>query len=112
MASLEPSSGTVGGATGPSYASYAQTTNRGSVFTSDWISQLDLSVRYTLPTFGFMPQGITLRADVFNVFDESSVSDFVETGTTGSGINGNANYGMPSGYQTPRSVRFGFDLAF
>ena len=104
--------GTVGGATGPSYASYAQTTNRGSVFTSDWISQLDLSVRYTLPTFGFMPQGITLRADVFNVFDESSVSDFVETGTTGSGINGNANYGMPSGYQTPRSVRFGFDLAF
>lgn len=104
--------GTVGGATGPAYQDYAKTTNRGSVFTSDWTSNLDLSVRYTLPTFGFMPQGITLRADVFNVFDESAATDFTETGTTGSGISGNANYGMANGFQAPRQVRFGFDLVF
>lgn len=104
--------GTPAAINGTTYPTYAVTTPRGSVFTSDWISTLDLSVRYTLPTFGFMPQGITLRADVFNVFDESGVTDLVETGTTGSGVNGNPNYGMPSGFQSPRQIRFGFDLAF
>ena len=55
---------------------------------------------------------MTLRADVFNVFDESAATDFVETGTTGSTVSGNPNYGLISGYQSPRYVRFGFDIQF
>lgn len=104
--------GTPAAINGTTYPGYAVTTNRGSVFTSDWVSSLDLSVRYTLPTFGFMPQGITLRADVFNVFNEDSATDFNENGTSGSTVSGNANYGMATGFQSPRYIRFGFDIAF
>lgn len=98
--------------TSAEYAGYVRTTRRGSVFESDWQSTLDLSVRYTLPKIAFMPEGVTLRADVFNVFDESAATDFVETGTTGSTVSGNPNYGLISGYQSPRYVRFGFDIQF
>lgn len=107
--------GTVGAVdTQAEYAAYAQTTPRGSAFAGDWTSNLDLSVRYTLPTFGmrFVPEGgITLRADVFNVFDEQAETDYVEVGGT-SGTAASANYGLASGYQSPRFVRFGFDLTF
>lgn len=88
-----------------------QVVPRGSALESDWISQLDLSVRYTLPTFGFMGQGLTLRADVFNVFDEDSVTERNEVGTL-SGTSPNVNYGNIAGYQSPRYVRIGFDIAF
>ena len=48
---------------------------------------------------------------MFNVLNNDAITDRVETGT-GTGVAGNANYGLPSGYQTPRSVRLGFDIAF
>lgn len=86
-------------------------TPRGSQFESDWTSTLDLSLRYTLPTYGFMPKGVTLRADVFNVFDDDAAQDFVETGSLSGGAP-NPRYQLPIGYQAPRSVRFGFDIAF
>jgi outer membrane receptor protein involved in Fe transport len=82
------------------------------VFEGEWQSTLDLSIRYTLPKFGFMDKGVVLRADVFNVFDEQAAIDYVETGTIGTGIAGNPNYATPSGYQAARSVRLGFDIAF
>jgi len=100
--------------TGPNVNGVAQPfvlTPRGSQFESDWTSTLDLSVRYTVPTFGFMPEGVTLRADVFNVFDESAEQDFVEAGTLAGGAY-NVRYKSVTGYQSPRTVRLGFDIAF
>lgn len=98
--------------TAAEYNSYAVLAPRGSVMESDWIYNLDMSFRYTMPTFGFMPEGITLRADVFNVFNSQGVTDLFEAGGQGSTVAGQANFGLPSGYQAPRSVRFGFDLRF
>lgn len=84
---------------------------RGSRFTSDWTTTLDLSVRYTLPTYGFMPAGVTLRADVFNVFNADAVTDRIEAGTL-SNYAPNPNYRNASSFQSPRYVRLGFDLTF
>jgi len=102
------------GITGTNYGDYVVTTNRGTVFKGDWESTLDLSVRYTLPTFGgWMPKGVTLRADVFNVFDEQNAIDYVEAGTlAGNNINANPNYGTVSQYQSARQIRVGFDVRF
>lgn len=104
--------GTTGAISGSTYGDYVRTVNRGTAFEGDWISTLDLSIRYKLPTFGFMPEGVVLRADVFNVFDSQSGSDYVETGGSGTGVAANQNYGMISSYQSPRQIRFGFDMKF
>ncbi|MGR4865329.1 TonB-dependent receptor [Caulobacter sp. LARHSG274] len=92
---------------------------RGSVATGDWIKRLDLSVRYAVPT-KFVPAGnLVLRADVFNVFNFKGAQELYEEGDKkGGGVDpnylkpGSSSGTVGSGYQTPRYVRFGFDLNF
>ncbi|WP_419254456.1 TonB-dependent receptor [Caulobacter sp. ErkDOM-YI] len=85
---------------------------RGSVFTDPWTYRLDLSARYTVPSFGFLPEnGLTLRADVFNVFNTRRTVESNEFGELDSGAE-NVNYQAPLSYMNPRSVRLGFDLVF
>ena len=84
---------------------------RGSKFTTDWVNKIDLSVRYTVPTT-LVPAGdLVLRADIFNLFNAQSVTTAWEYGEDDEG-NADTNYGKPTGYQTPRYVRLGFDLSF
>ena len=63
-----------------------------------------------------MPEGVTLRADVFNVFDFSGAQDYVEAGELTGGTFGapniNPDYRRVSSYQAPRSVRFGLSWSF
>lgn len=84
-------------------------TPRGTVFESDWVKNVDLSVRYRLelPT----GTGATLRADVFNVFNFDGSTDHDEFGETGGG-DVNPTFGEALSFQAPRSVRLGLDLAF
>ena len=85
---------------------------RGSVFTDPWTYRLDLSARYTVPSFGFLPEnGLTLRADVFNVFNTRRTVESNEFGQLDSGAT-NVNFRAPLSYMNPRSVRLGFDLVF
>ncbi|CAN5463192.1 TonB-dependent receptor [soil metagenome] len=95
---------------------------RGSRIKGDWINRLDLSVRYAVPT-KFVPAGnLVLRADVFNILNSQGKQELYENGDVNQVVPGSAdaNYGKPgsssgtvgSGYQTPRYVRFGFDLNF
>lgn len=85
---------------------------RGSVFSDPWTYRLDLSARYTVPSFGFLPEnGLTLRADVFNVFNTRKTVESNEFGELDSGAT-NVNFQAPLAYMTPRSVRLGFDLVF
>ncbi len=84
---------------------------RGSLLETDWVSKVDLSLRYTVPeqmTFG---GALVLRADVFNVFNSSGTTSFEERGETNTGGR-RSQYGLPIAYQEPRYVRFGFDLEF
>lgn len=83
----------------------------GAGLKSDWIKQLDLSLRYdiALPLAG----KATLRADIFNIFNFKGVSDrdeFGEVDFDSSAIR--PEYGLPIGYQRPRYVRLGLDIAF
>lgn len=85
---------------------------RGSAFEGDWVSQVDLQVNYTVPRFNqYVPPGLTVRAEVFNLFDTNSVTQFDEVGDSDAGV-ASPTYGQPLLYQPPRYVRFGFDLVF
>ncbi|RYG19760.1 hypothetical protein EON82_21055 [bacterium] len=84
---------------------------RGTLMESDWIKNVDLSMSYTMPVQAWMPGELVLRASVFNVFDSKGVSQLDEVYDE-DGDTPLATYGAPLAFQTPRYVRFGFDLQF
>lgn len=83
---------------------------RGTAQESDWVYQIDLSVRYNID----MPTGqlVTLRADVFNLLNSHAVQDRYEIGDIDVSMDPHPNFGLPRLYQSPRSVRLGMDIAF
>jgi hypothetical protein len=85
--------------------------DRGSVFDTDWIYNTDLSIRYDLPQSIFSFGTFTLRADVFNLFNEQAIQEANESGELGAGIP-DPDYQAPIAFQTPRSFRFGIDWTF
>ena len=84
---------------------------RGSAFTGDWYSNVDLQVRYTVPEMAYLPKGLTLRADVFNLFNQDNATQFSEVGDASAGVV-DQHFGDVTQYQPPRTVRLGFDLSF
>jgi outer membrane receptor protein involved in Fe transport len=89
-----------------------KSTPRGSQFESDWIKNVDVSLRYTVPDrFMKLDGSLVLRADIFNIFDTQGVTEAYEFGDLDSG-DVDPNYKKPTGYQAPRYVRLGFDLEF
>ncbi|MES2861987.1 MAG: TonB-dependent receptor [Pseudomonadota bacterium] len=99
--------GTVINPTGPNGGSLA--VPRGSRFNGGWSGQLDLSARYTVPVA--IPGDLILRADVFNVTNESEGVEFNESGELANGSR-DPNYLAVTGYQQPRFIRIGFDYQF
>lgn len=85
-------------------------TPRGSQFEGEWYKNVDMSVAWNLPMSG-IPGRVQLRADVFNIFDFESATDFVETGDQTASTS-NPDYGRISAYQTPRYVRLGLSYQF
>jgi outer membrane receptor protein involved in Fe transport len=83
---------------------------RGTAQKSQWVYQVDLSARYNVE----IPTGqlVTLRADVFNVFNTRRVQDRYEIGDIDENFNPHPNFGQPRLYQSPRSVRLGMDISF
>lgn len=94
-------------------------TPRGSQLESDWTYNFDLSFIYR-PTNLPYPGEPTLRMDIFNVLNADGVTDIYEFGDSSATAPGvvpyvneaNPRYGMASGYQAPRSVRFGLSWDF
>jgi hypothetical protein len=83
----------------------------GAGLESDWVKNIDVSLRYdiVLPLAG----KATLRADVFNVFNFKGITDVDQVGEYDYDSSQlRPEYGLPLGYQRPRYVRLGFDLAF
>ena len=93
---------------------------RGSGWKSDWMTQVDLSARINVPIGDDSQHKFTIRADVFNVFNSHKVIQRYgenESGsyTTDAGATryqADPLYLTPLYYQTPRTVRVGFDLTF
>lgn len=89
-----------------------QPVGRGTVFKSDWNKRVDVSVAFNLPIQGWDGNGVTLRADVFNVFNFKSKLDFNEFGDLDDAGTINPNYRQVTGYQTPRFVRLSASFNF
>lgn len=88
-------------------------TPRGESFEGDWLKNLDLTFSYNLGDLFQLPgDGLTVRADVFNVFDFQSEQDFNEFGDRTSPADPDPNYGRVTAYQAPRSVRFSIAYRF
>ena len=89
----------------------SEPTPRGGSFTGDWYYQFDMSLRYAVPKFTkYMPGNLVLRADAFNLFNAQQVIQNDEVGDSASAPS--PTYKLPLTYQTPRYIRFGFDLTF
>lgn len=82
---------------------------RGTASETDWLYNIDVSARYNIELEG--GQNLTLRADVFNVFNLQQATGRNEFGDLAGG-GPNPNYDLVTEYQTPRWVRLGFDLTF
>ncbi|HRD44941.1 MAG TPA: TonB-dependent receptor [Caulobacter sp.] len=82
---------------------------RGEAFETDWVASVDLSARYEVPMS--VPGNLVLRADIFNVFDSAGVTTANERGDLANG-GADPNYQKPITYQSPRTVRIGFDWVF
>lgn len=85
-------------------------TPRGSQFEGEWFKNVDVSLAWNIPVSG-IPGRVQLRADVFNVFDFESATDFVEVGELAPD-SPNPEYGFVSAYQTPRTIRLGVSYQF
>lgn len=92
-----------------------QASPRGTGWKTDWLTQFDFSVRYTLPQSLGLGKGLTLRADLFNAFNAQAVLNRDpehESDSDGTYFTPQPAYKLPTAYQTPRYVRVGFDMAF
>lgn len=81
-------------------------TPRGSQGRLPWQAQLDLNLAYQ-PRFA---KGLSLKVDVFNVFDRQTVQRYNETREDGGAIA--KNYLQVAGRTAPRSVRLTAEYAF
>jgi len=99
-----------------------QLTPRGSQLEGAWTRTLDLTFSFAPKISDDMPGDLTLRVDVFNVFNSAAVQDlneFGEFGFTSNLVFGgttladvNPNYGRPLGFTPPRRVRLSASYKF
>ena len=82
---------------------------RGTAFTGDWLTQLDVSAVVHLP----VPERFdaSLRLDVFNLLNSKSVTSYNEFGQL-SNDKANSDFQKPIAYQSPRYARLQFRLGF
>lgn len=91
------------------YCNNGEPAPRGEGEETDWFSSIDISARYRVA----VPMGeLTLRADIFNLFDMHAVQERNEIGENSALGDYNDAYGSPTSYQTPRYVRVGLDYTF
>ena len=83
---------------------------RGSLGTTPDIYRLDLGLRYTRAAFG--SGTLTVRLDVFNVFDFDAETEVDERADRSPDGRASATFGFPIRFQQPRSVRIGLQYGF
>ena len=89
---------------------------RGTGWKSNWLKVVNLSARVNIP-YGGDDRKITLRADVFNVFNSQAITQRHGQQESGAGTNDGTYapdplYLRALSYQTPRYVRLGLDVFF
>jgi hypothetical protein len=82
---------------------------RGSFGKTDSLTDVDLTAKYDIEVSDRVT--VTLRADVFNVFDEDTETEVNELGDEESGAVG-LHFLEATSFQPPRAVRFGAGISF
>jgi len=88
-------------------------TPRGSVLKSEWTKKLDMTFAFT-PKLD-LPAGLKnpeFRVDIFNILNSDDVTDRQEAGEDGDSGDVNPQFGDPTGFLAPRSVRLSVRLEF
>ncbi|MCZ8074140.1 MAG: TetR family transcriptional regulator, partial [Paucibacter sp.] len=94
-----------------SYYCDGKLSNRGSAGRTPWTSTFDLQLAYTPKLEG--KTKLTLQADVFNIFNSQGVTETNEVGDYArNDTRASLNYGNPSAFQSPRSVRLSARIDF
>lgn len=109
---IYPGGGTEAGYGAATFYCHGQPSPRGSSFTTDWEKNIDLSLRYTVPSKYALAGKLILRADIFNLLASEAVIQRYAQGDATSPSNPDPNYLKPLYYQAPRSIRIGFDLSY
>ncbi|WP_416305595.1 TonB-dependent receptor [Neptunicella sp. SCSIO 80796] len=81
---------------------------RGTFGRTDWVSKVDMSLQYT-PEWDVAD--ISFRADVFNLFNQASVTQVYEVAEQSVGVE-DRKFLLPTAYQTPRSIRLSASIRF
>jgi outer membrane receptor protein involved in Fe transport len=77
---------------------------RGRLGRTDWTYTLNASVAYV---HDLGPGELTLQMNVYNIFNSHTVQEYNETRDfSRQSTELNPNYGLPTSFQTPRSVQF------
>ncbi|TGX52266.1 TonB-dependent receptor [Sphingomonas gei] len=94
---------------GYSYYCGGKVVTRGTAFTGDWLTKVDVSATLNAPkTLGL---DASIRFDVFNVLNSKAVTSYNEFGELGNGA-ANPNFRTPVSYQSPRYARVQVRLGF
>ncbi|MBW0144180.1 TonB-dependent receptor [Sphingomicrobium clamense] len=93
---------------------------RGEGSETDWLFNADMSLRYGIDMGD--DRQVTLRADIFNIFNSQNVTSRNEFGDLDidtqnaagepTAVIPNPNYDNVTSYQAPRAVRLGLDITF
>lgn len=87
---------------------------RGSVGTTPWVFNLDLSLQWRPRHLGsFLDDRFRFQVDIFNVLNEAAATEVYEWAEE-DGLLGtpDARFGIPTSWQAPRSVRFSMGIDF
>ena len=100
-----------------SFYAQGELSPRGSRGNTPSVLSVDLTASYDLEIFE--DYNLTLRADVFNLLNSDTVTEINEIfddegASTAAGVipDRNPNYGLPTAWQQPRSVRLSASLSF
>ena len=94
--------------TGNPAQSTLKVVRRGTVFTSDWQTQTNVTFQFKVPVDTF---DASFRLDIFNLFAEKARVKLNEYGTQGNG-SPRGDYRYVTQYQAPRYVRLQFGVNF
>ena len=83
---------------------------RGSLGTTSDIRRLDIGLKYTRDAFA--SGKLTLRLDIFNVFDFDADTEVDERADGFWGRQPSPTFGLPIRFQQPRVVRIGLQYGF
>lgn len=82
---------------------------RGSLGNLPWTYNLDFGVEWRPARFD---DALSVKMDIFNVFDEQTVTAVIEQSESGGPGATTPDYRLPRGFQSPRAVRVGVSYNF